>query len=216
MLNEDQAREELSDILNGAEYRAYYEESNGLIQTWWIQVKEWFGRLLEDLFPSIEVTKDYSGFVLTGIIIVTIALLLLLVYYLVKREYRKKSFHQNKPLQLANEMDWSYEMHLTEANQREVLEEYSLATRHMFLSLLLYFHKREWLLARIWKTNWEYYDELNKVNKEWANQFYHLALIFDEVTYGERNVQQEEYVNFKKNAMKWLGNDEENSHDDSN
>ena len=67
----------------------------------------------------------------------------------------------------------------------------------MFLALLLYFHEKEWLEARIWKTNWEYYEEIRKVNQEWADQFYHLALLFDEATYGERKVDKEEYIRFE-------------------
>ncbi|MFK4996929.1 DUF4129 domain-containing protein [Bacillus sp. N9] len=59
-------------------------------------------------------------------------------------------------------------------------------------------------MARVWKTNGEYYEELKKVNPKWANEFHHLALIFDEVTYGEKSVQKEEYVPFYIKAMKWL------------
>ena len=91
------------------------------------------------------------------------------------------------------------------SNETRRLTDYTLSTRHLFLALLLYFHEKEWLEARIWKTNWEYYDELKKVNQEWAEQFYHLAYFFDEVTYGERNVQKEEYIQFHNEAMKWLG-----------
>ena len=209
MLNEDQAREELEEILNGREYKAYQEKSTGLIQTWWEQLKEWFANLLDELFPTIEVSRGFSGTVLFIIIAVTLILLLLLTFFLIRNYKRKKPLRHNKPLQTMNEMHWTYDMHLTEATNRETMEEYTLATRHMFLALLLYFHEKEWLTARIWKTNWEYYDELKKVNQQWANQFYGLALIFDEVTYGERIVQQEEYIQFKNDAMKWLS-DEQN------
>ncbi|WP_268872907.1 DUF4129 domain-containing protein [Neobacillus fumarioli] len=76
---------------------------------------------------------------------------------------------------------------------------------------MLYFHEKNWLEARIWKTNWDYYDELRRVDLQEADQFYRLAQIFDEVTYGERTVSKEEYVQFKQEAMKWLGERRENS-----
>jgi hypothetical protein len=208
MWNEDRAREEIEGILNGREYKAYQEESKGLIQIWWEQLKEWFANLLDKLFPTIEVSRGFSGTVLFIIIAVTLILLLLLTFFLIRNDKRKKPLHHNKPLQTMNEMHWTYGMHLTEATNRETMGEYRLATRHMFLALLLYFHEKEWLTARIWKTNWEYYDELQKVNQQWANQFYSLALIFDEVTYGERIMQQEEYIRFKNGAMKWLSDEQ--------
>ena len=212
MLNEDRARGELEEILNGRGSKAYKEESIGLIQTWWEQLKEWFAKLLDELFPTIDISRDFSGTVLSIIIAVTLILLLLLTFFLIRNHKRKIPLHHNKPLQTINEMHWTYDMHLTEATNRETREEYSRATRHMFLALLLYFHEKEWLTARIWKTNWEYYDELKKVNLQWANQFYGLALIFDEVTYGERVVQQEEYSQFKNDAMKWLSTNKISKH----
>jgi hypothetical protein len=209
MLNEEQAREELEQILNGREYKAYQNDTN---DSWREQVLDWFAKRLEDLFPSIEISKDFSGTVLTIIIVVTIILILLLIFFLVRHGKRKKPFHLNKPLQTMNEMHWSYDMHLSEANRCESVEEYTRATRHMFLALLLYFHEKEWLIARIWKTNWEYYDELKKVNLQWANHFFHLARIFDEVTYGERMIHKEEYIQFKHDTLQWLSKDAELDH----
>jgi hypothetical protein len=111
---------------------------------------------------------------------------------------------KQKPLQHLAEKDWSYKDHLAESQKLEEKEDYSLAVRHLFLALLLNFHEREWLQARKWKTNWEYYEELQKVNKEWAEQFYSLALKFDEAAYGEREIKHEEFIPYKQTAMKWL------------
>jgi hypothetical protein len=106
------------------------------------------------------------------------------------------------------EINWSFQQHLIEARKLEDLEDYTLSTRHLFLALLLYFHEKEWLVAKIWKTNWEYYDELRKVNQQCADQFYLLASFFDEVTYGERKVQKKEYIQFQMGAMKWFEENE--------
>ncbi|MBO1513146.1 DUF4129 domain-containing protein [Metabacillus bambusae] len=209
MLNEEKAREDLQEILKGREYQIYQNDSAGLLETWWNQVKEWFADLLADMFPSLEPSKNFAGTTLTIIIIIFSILLLLLIFILVRNGKRRKTLRQNKPLQTINEMHWSYHKHLAEANKLEALNDYTTSTRHMFLALLLYFHEKELLKARIWKTNWEYYDELKKVNQQWASQFYHLALIFDEVTYGKRVISKDEYIQFKNEAMKWLIEDEE-------
>ncbi|WP_218212222.1 hypothetical protein, partial [Pseudomonas sp. 2822-15] len=81
---------------------------------------------------------------------------------------RKRIYRDHKPLEAMKELNWSYQNHLDEALRKERLQDYSLATRHLFLALLLYFHDVKWLEARIWKTNWEYYEELKQVNEESA------------------------------------------------
>jgi hypothetical protein len=208
MLNEEKAREDLQEILKDREYRIYQNDSAGLLETWWNRVKEWFADLLADMIPTLEPSKNFAGTTLT-IIIILIILLLLFLFILVRNGKRRKMLRQNMPLQTMNEIHWSYQKHLAEANKLEALNEYTSSTRHMFLALLLYFHEKELLKARIWKTNWEYYDELKKVNQQWASQFYHLARIFDEVTYGKRVISKEEYIQFKNQAMKWLIEDEQ-------
>ena len=144
------------------------------------------------------------------IIIVTVLLLMVFVLFIVVRNRsRKRKFRETPPLQSTKEIDWSYQMHLTEAMKQDRLENFSLATRHLFLALLLYFHEKEWLEARFWKTNWEYYEELKTVNQQSADQFHQLTYFFDEATYGEREVQKKDYAQFQKEVMKYLGETDE-------
>ena len=209
MVNVDKARDELQEILNGNEYTVYNNQSKSVLEMWWEKAKEWIEEQLGKLFPSFETTSAVAGPILITIIIVVIILLALATFLIVRNSRRNRMFRDTSPLQSMREMDWSFQMHLSEALEQEGLEEYSLATRHQFLALLLYFHEKEWLEARVWKTNWEYYDELKKVNQQWADQFYYLAHFFDEVTYGERKVKKEEYIQFRTEAMKWLGETDE-------
>ena len=123
---------------------------------------------------------------------------------MIRNSRRRKRFKEKKILQSVEEINWSFERHLTEARKLEELGDFTKSTRHLFLAILLYFHEKKWLEARIWKTNWEYYEELRKVNKQWAGNFYHLAILFDGVTYGGYEVQQEEYEKFQKEVMVWL------------
>jgi hypothetical protein len=205
MLDTKKARDILEDILNKKEYTAYQNDAKGLFESLWEKAKDWLADILAKLFPSIESVNGASGKILLAIIVAVVILLTLSLLLIIRKRKRNRVLHEQKPLQSLNEINWSFQRHLEEAGKCESLEEYKLSTRHMFLALLLYFHEKDWIEARIWKTNWEYFDELRKVNQQWANQFYGLAAFFDEVTYGDRKVQKEDFNQFRTGAMVWLG-----------
>ncbi|WP_066062541.1 DUF4129 domain-containing protein [Neobacillus soli] len=209
MLDPNKARDILKEILNTHEYKVYQTDSKGLIETLWDKAINWIGRLLAKLFPSIETASSAAKPILIAIII-TVILLLALSLFLIIRNHRRNQIRSNKkPLHSLKEINWTSQRHLAEAGKLEALEEFTASTRHLFLALLMHFHEKEWLEARIWKTNWDYYEELQRVNQQWAEEFYGFAAFFDEVTYGERSVQKEEYLQFRVEAIKWLGKTEE-------
>jgi hypothetical protein len=209
MLDADKAREDLESILKTEEYRVYYKDSKGLIATWWDRAKEWIASQFEKMFPDIESASGASGPILIAVIVVVITLLALSAFFLLRQTSRNRMLRKQKPLQSMDEMKWTYQKHLEEAGKHEQLEQYTVSTRHLFLALLLYFHGKGMLEARIWKTNWEYYEELRIVNQQTAEQFFYLAHFFDEVTYGERKVKKEEYLRFQKEAIKVFGDTRE-------
>ncbi|MCS0543322.1 hypothetical protein NXY55_25405, partial [Aeromonas veronii] len=154
------ARDRIDEILNEKEYRIYYDESRNVFQEWWNKVKEWLADLLENLFPAIESGSGAADVVLILVILAAILLVGIAVFLLVRNQTRKSKFNKHKPLHSVEELNWTYQKHLREAIKHEENEHFSPATRHLFLALLLFFHEKEWLEARVWKTNWEYYDEL--------------------------------------------------------
>ncbi|EKN65458.1 hypothetical protein BABA_20006 [Neobacillus bataviensis LMG 21833] len=204
MIDANKARDDIEDILNAKEY-SVYNESKGFIQTWWENAKKWLAEQLEKLFPAIKSASSASEPILIAIIVIVVILLGFLTFFLIRNTKRNVKLCKQKPLQSLKEINWTYGRHLDEAKEYESSAEYSHSTRHLFLALLLYLHDKGWLEARIWKTNWDYFDELRKVDQQHAEQFYRLAHFFDEVTYGERTVSKEEYVQFKQEAMVWLG-----------
>ncbi|MDL4840698.1 DUF4129 domain-containing protein [Aquibacillus rhizosphaerae] len=208
MKKDEEARDQLRNILDEKEYTVYYQDNRSFIEVWWDKGKAWILDMLEKLFSSFQPSDTATNGVLIGIIIVTIALIALTIYFSVRTYRRKRIFQDKKPLQFMDEIHWSYHKHLEEANKREELLAYKEAIRHMFLAVLLFLHEKSQLEARIWKTNWEYYDELKKVSQKQADLFFKLAILFDEVTYGERQVNQEEYLRFKQETMKWFNKDE--------
>ena len=85
--------------------------------------------------------------------------------FMVRSIQRKRRFRDSKPLEVLTETEWTYEMHEKKAYELESSGEYSQATRHLFLAILLFFDEKGWLVAKRWKTNWEYYDELVRTRK---------------------------------------------------
>ncbi|WP_010281888.1 DUF4129 domain-containing protein [Bacillus timonensis] len=202
------ARDRIEEILNEKEYRIYYDESRNVFQEWWNQIKDRLAHFLENLFPSIESSSGASEVVLILVILAATLLLGFAIFLLVRNKTRRTKFGKNKPLHSAEELSWTYQKHIREAVMHEENEQYSPATRHLFLALLLFFHEKEWLEAKRWKTNWEYYDELRRVNQSWADEFYDLAIVFDEIAYGEYEIDSEEYTKFRKKAFVWLDDKE--------
>ncbi|MEH7382182.1 DUF4129 domain-containing protein [Bacillus sp. JJ1533] len=198
------AKERIEEILNGKEYRIYYDESRNVFQEWWNRVKKWLAEFLENIFPSIESGSSAAEVVLVLIILAALLLLGIAVFLLLRNKRRSTNLGKHKPLHSAEELSWTYQRHLQEALLYEEKQNYSPATRHLFLALLLLFHEKEWLEAKLWKTNWEYYDELRKVKQAWADEFYDLALVFDEVAYGEYEIDIDGYNRFRETAFVWL------------
>ncbi|MBN8192230.1 DUF4129 domain-containing protein [Bacillus sp. NTK074B] len=206
MLDEKRARDGIEEILDGEEYQAYLRENQGVLAGWWEKAKEWIQEMLGNINPALEPTGGGASGILITLIVMAVGALLFFAFHAVRNGLRRRKFRLNKPMQSMDEMEWSYSTHLEEAHRHEAIGDYSKAIRHMFLALLLYFHEREYLEARMWKTNWEYYDELRKVNQKWADRFFELALLFDEVAYGERQVSEREYARYKQEAFRWLDN----------
>ncbi|WP_010199593.1 DUF4129 domain-containing protein [Bacillus sp. m3-13] len=204
MLTEPEAREQLEEILDQQEYQVYYADTRNTLQIWWDEFKAWLADLLSRLFPSMENTSGTAGNIMILVIILVIVILgAFVITYLAKNNPFGRN-KKNKPFQSGVELDWSFQQHVNEAEKFEEVGDFSLATRHLFLGLLLNFHERQWLEAKIWKTNWEYYDELRREQKELAEFFFDFALLFDRATYGKQKIEKDDYLSFRDIALKWV------------
>ncbi|MGD6775129.1 DUF4129 domain-containing protein [Sutcliffiella horikoshii] len=204
MLTEPEAREQLEEILDQQEYQVYYADTRNTLQIWWDEFKAWLADLLSRLFPSMENTSGTAGNIMILVIILVIVILgAFVITYLAKNNPFGRN-KKNKPFQSGVELEWSFQQHVNEAEKFEEVGDFSLATRHLFLGLLLNFHERQWLEAKIWKTNWEYYDELRREQKELAEFFFDFALLFDRATYGKQKIEKDDYLSFRDIALKWI------------
>lgn len=204
MSQPNEARNQLEDILKQKEYQVYYDDSQSFIEVWWEKTKAWIIDLLQKWFPSMQPTDGAATIVLISVLFIVVVLLMVVLYLIIRKWKRDVTFKEQKALQSLNQMHWSSQKHLLEADYQESLQNYALSTRHLFLGLLLYFQEREWLVVRLWKTNGEYYDDLIKVDHHGAELFYESALVFDRVTYGEGNIDKEEYIQLRNAVRGWL------------
>lgn len=197
----DGVKEKFEEILSRKEYQIYYEDTRSL----WQRIKDWFQELIADilgkLFPALESTTNIAGIIVTVLVIALVIILGYVLYRVSRNRRLKRRYEQSPPLADLHEMDWTHEDHLEQANLKGDEGEYEQGIRHLFLGLLLYFHHIEWVEAQIWKTNWEYYAELKKVNKQSAKSFNELVLLFDQVTYGKRKVINKEYEQYKQAVL---------------
>ncbi|WP_413375327.1 DUF4129 domain-containing protein [Alkalihalobacillus sp. 1P02AB] len=208
MIDPNHAREELEHILSDREYTIYYEDHRGLIEKTIDRIINWIVEQISKLFPNIEEVANGNGYLIFGLVVTGVVLLLIALFFLIRTIQRKRRFRDNKPLHSLSEKEWTYEMYMKEAENLENEGDYTKATRHLFLAILLYFDRREWLLAKPWKTNWEYYDELRSSSKERAERFFEFALLFDRATYGDHRVNLNEYERFKQEAISILKQEE--------
>lgn len=192
------AKEQFEDILHQKEYQIYYEDNRNLLQ----RLKDWIvdllAKLLEKVFPALESTTNIAGILVTIIVIIVVFILAIMLTRISKNISRKRKFQSSVPLTNLHELEWTYEDHFETAYKKEKSLQYGHAVRHLFLALLLYYHEINWLKAEIWKTNWDYFEELRKTNRSSANVFYELMKLFDDVTYGKRMVTADEYHAYKQ------------------
>ncbi|PLS09536.1 DUF4129 domain-containing protein [Neobacillus cucumis] len=205
MLNANKARDDIQTILKKEEYQIYYKQSKGLIETWWEKAKEWIATQLEKLFPSVKSASSASSVILITVMVVILLLLTVTAFILIRNTRRNRLLRKQKPLQSLKDRNWTYMRHLEEAEKLEASEDLTGSTRHLFLAMLLFFHEKEWLEARIWKTNWDYFEELRKVSQHKADQFNDLAQFFENVTYGQHYVSPEEFQPFRTKIHNMLG-----------
>lgn len=204
MANIKEAEQTLAEILAQREYQIYYEDNRNILQIWWDRFWEWIGDLFSRWFQAFEPTSTVGDMIIAILILVVIILVLVLLFLLISNVTKKRRLRSLQPLQSSVQSNWGSKQHLTEASRLEEQGDYQQATRHLFLALLLSLHEEERLVAQKWKTNWEYYQELLRSNREYAEDFYQFAFLFEEVTYGEKQIDSNAYQAYQTKIVRWL------------
>ncbi|MGN8647167.1 DUF4129 domain-containing protein [Gracilibacillus sp. HCP3S3_G5_1] len=197
-------REQLNDILSKQEYQVYYEDNRSLLERIWDRITDWIADILALLFESFDPSSTTGNLIIVLITLLVAVVVIFGVIALIMFIVRKRRLSKHQPFNKSNELAWSYQNHLQTAKEYEAEADYRLATRHQFLALLLIADEYRWLEAKQWKTNWDYYDELKQSNKRFATDFYHFALFFEKVTYGEQSITEDDYQTYKTAINNWI------------
>lgn len=203
LIDSTEAKKDLEEILKQGEYTVY-SKPPGFVEKCWNKAMAWLADLLESWFPSLEGSRSAAAPLLIGFIAIAVLILAWIAYLLIRNSRRKMLNREYKPLQFSREIDWTYEMHMERAYRLEAEGQLRTAVRHFFLALLLFLDKQKSIEARQWKTNWEYFAELGKSSRADADRFYELASVFDEVTYGERQISNNDFLSFRGKIASWL------------
>ncbi|MGD6844500.1 DUF4129 domain-containing protein [Bacillus infantis] len=202
MKDEKQARKELSEILEDREYTVYQDQGESFLE----KLREKFFTWLEGLFPQIEFSSGSSGYFPFIMILAGVLFIGIVVFAAARAAKRQRFLQEHQPLDRASEISWSYKKHLEEAGNHEEAGDLTKGARHIFLALLLWFNEHGWLKAKIWKTNWDYYEELKKTDSKTADIFFSLSALFDRAAYGGQSVKPSEFQQYKKEALRLMDN----------
>lgn len=200
----DLLRDDLQEILATKEYQIYtQQETKSFLEGLLDSLMNWLQQMLQSIFPQVDIGKTTSEWLSYGVISLGMLLLLLLLFLLVSRFVRQGRIY-SRQVTTSMEQSFTEQRHLAEAHRLSEEENYSLALRHLFLGFILYLDQSQRIEAKAWKTNWEYYAELNHRAPQLANSFYTLAVKFEEAIYGGRPIAKDEYWSYYKQIIAWI------------
>jgi len=180
----EQDKQELLEILNSEEFRAYQGEGENVLEKWMDAFLKW----LQELFDFPDMPASTGNIATYLILFAVLAALLLLIVWLARKLLRH---HQAKRMLLQpGEDSIRYADYLQLAKQQGEFGNWNEGIRYAFLALLFYLQEREWVKVEKWKTNWEYQDELRERNREWVPFFQRQAQQFERVWYGRRKADE--------------------------
>lgn len=198
------ARKELEKILSNQEYRIYdQEDSANILQRWLERFGKWLNEILHNLFPNANITETTAEWIIYGL---TLVMLLLSIFLFIKlwKSFVRERRYDSKPIGTAEDLALSSSHHFHKADQLTEQGEFRLALRHVFLAFILYLDQHHWVDAKPWKTNWEYYEELQNRHSVLTEPFNQLAIKFEEVVYGGRSIQLDDFLVFRKQVDEWM------------
>ncbi len=185
-------REDLQGILAGQEYQIYYREHQNILLDLLNRLRDWLYSILKNIFPQADAAQRASESLAYGLAALGVLLIFLMLFLLVSRFVRHGRVHP-KRMGTSKSLSQTVQHHLVEAHRLADQGEYAPALRYLFLGFILYLDQNRWIEAKAWKTNWEYFAELNARSPQLANCFTSLATKFEEAMYGGRPISRDDY-----------------------
>lgn len=196
-----QEKEHLSDILSRTEYEAYEEQPERAGSRIGELLSAWVRDLLETLFPGAEITGSAVDGVLYFIGAIGLGVLVFLAFRLFSRLSGEKHARRNRTFLPGEEGPLSLDSHWRQADEWAEQQQWTAAARQVFLGLLLHFDDQGFVDVQSWKTNGDYEKELKAhTGADYVEAFRRLALMYDQMTYGKRLLNEKDYHTFRSDA----------------
>lgn len=205
-LDPKEAHHELKAILSRKAFQIYHHHGQNILTVLWNRFKKWLLHWLEQWFPSLEINHSSPHWVFYAVIILILFFIIFLVFQL-WRHFASVRHFRNRRFGSESELALTASNHLRQADACAADGNFPLAVRHTFLALILHLDQSGLMEARPWKTNFEYYAELEAENRELAELFIEQASYFEEIVYGNHPVQMEDYQSYYRRVEHWINSE---------
>ena len=171
----------------------------------WQKIQKRIKKILESIFGKVDPNKtaSYAENIMRIFAVIIIGFVLyFLIKFLLGKDGNFFFSKKNKKLNIANQdlQENIHEINFSDSIEKfERQEDYRSAVRYQFLLVLKKLADKKLISWNPEKTNKDYLSELK--NKELKSNFKDLAYIFDYVWYGEFEVNQENYIQFKQKFL---------------
>ena len=171
----------------------------------WQKIQKRIKKILESIFGKVDPNKtaSYAENIMRIFAVIIIGFVLyFLIKFLLGKDGNFFFSKKNKKLNIANQdlQENIHEINFSESIEKfERQEDYRSAVRYQFLLVLKKLADKKLISWNPEKTNKDYLSELK--NNDLKASFKDLAYIFDYVWYGEFEVNQENYTQFKQKFL---------------
>jgi hypothetical protein len=203
-----QDKEQLQNILNQDEYRAYDVKPHTSFGEW---LKPLF-RKIRSWLPDFHVPEGTTDFLTLGLMILLFGIAIFAIYWFSKQIIRQKRI-RSKAYLPTGELSRSYEDYWRQAGALRGTNEWREGVRAVFLSLLFYLEEKRAIRVEKWKTNWEYAQELTGTAHSLVPLFQESSLVFERIWYGKEEVTEEQFTSMYQQVAGVIGREEDLAHE---
>jgi len=186
----------LDQILTRDEYQIYYQNQGNLLQRIWNRVKEWIDKLFTDWLGELSPSSSVGDLIIIVLLVVGLIIVTFLVILSIANWRRKHRLKNNQSLKNISSQSLSINDYQRRIKKAEKTADYQRAIRYRFLLLLFELEEKGLIKTERFKTNWDYFKELEQINNDRAEHFYPLAVYFESVTYGNKIVKAKDYHDY--------------------
>ncbi|MCY9691514.1 DUF4129 domain-containing protein [Paenibacillus alginolyticus] len=205
-LQED--KEQLKQILNQSEYKAYEVKENGSIWAW---LKPLF-RKIRSWLPDFQVSDSVTNWLTVGVVVALLGIAAFAIYWFVKQIIWQKRIRSDTYLPVG-EISRSYRFYWQQADELRGTGYLREGVRSVFLSLLFFMEAKRMIRVEKWKTNWEYAEELGGSASSLVPLFHDSSVLFERIWYGKEVVTEEQFASMYEQVAVVIRREEGAAHE---